>query len=96
MKRFLIVLSVHAFSFLACAGEVEIGREIYHENCASCHGRDMQKPGLAFDLKVFPKAEFSRFQNSVANGKGSGMPAWRGKLNEDDIQLLWLYVKNGP
>ena len=56
----------------------------------------MQKPGLAFDLKTFPKGDFFRFQNSVLNGKGSGMPAWRGKLSEDDVQLLWLYVKNGP
>ena len=90
------MLSFSVLTFLACAGELDIGREIYHENCASCHGRDMQKPGLAFDLKVFPKTELMRFQNSVANGKGSGMPAWRGKLSDEDIQLLWLYVTNGP
>ena len=96
MVRFLICLTLSCLAFLACADEVEIGRDIYHENCATCHGRDMQKPGLAFNLKTFPKGDFFRFQNSVLNGKGSGMPAWRGKLSEDDVQLLWLYVKNGP
>jgi len=86
----ILILS---FSSLGIADDVAIGNEIYHENCSACHGKEMLKPGLAFDLKKFPKEDFQRFRNSVLNGKGSGMPAWSVKLSEEDIKLLWLYVK---
>ena len=79
----------------AQADNAQIGNEIYNEHCAACHGRDMQKPGLAFDLKKFPKDDFPRFLNSVLNGKGSGMPAWKSKLNSEDIECLWDYVRKG-
>jgi mono/diheme cytochrome c family protein len=31
----------------------------------------------------------------VLNGKGQGMPAWRDKLADDDLTLLWAYVRSG-
>lgn len=80
---------------LSYADSVQIGKEIYVENCAACHGREMQNPGIAFDLKKFPKDAFQRFQNSVLNGKGSGMPAWKTRLNQEDIECLWDYVRFG-
>jgi mono/diheme cytochrome c family protein len=75
--------------------QVDQGREIYAEFCATCHGRDMINPGgFAFDLRTFPKADFDRFRNSVSNGKGQGMPAWRDQLSDDDLTLLWAYIAN--
>jgi mono/diheme cytochrome c family protein len=32
----------------------------------------------------------------VLNGKGAAMPAWRDKLSDDDVELLWAYVRGGP
>jgi mono/diheme cytochrome c family protein len=76
--------------------QVDEGREVYAEFCATCHGRDMiNAGGFAFDLHTFPKADFDRFRNSVLNGKGQGMPAWRDKLADDDLTLLWAYVRSG-
>jgi mono/diheme cytochrome c family protein len=73
--------------------QVDQGREVYAEFCATCHGQDMINPGgFAFDLRTFPKADFERFRNSVFNGKGQGMPAWRDQLSEDDLTLLWAYI----
>jgi mono/diheme cytochrome c family protein len=72
--------------------EIEEGVSIYEDFCAMCHGRDLINPGgLAFDLRKFPKGDFERFRNSVLNGKG-GMPAWRDKLSDEDITLLWAYI----
>ena len=51
--------------------------------------------GLSFDLRKFPKDDLSRFKASVLNGKGSAMPAWSGKLSDEDIANLWAYVKGG-
>jgi len=77
------------------ANDAALGREIYQDTCAACHGRDMVSPGLAFDLRKFPANDFSRFQNAVLNGKPPGMPPWRHQLNADDVKALWDYVKTG-
>jgi cytochrome c55X len=78
------------------ADQVEQGREVYDEFCAACHGRDMVSPGaVSFDLRRFPKDDFARFRNAVMNGKGPAMPPWREKLSEDDLAVLWVYVRGG-
>jgi len=75
--------------------QIDQGRGVYEDFCAMCHGRDMAiGGGFAFDLRKFPKDDFERFRNSVLNGKG-GMPAWRDKLADDEVALLWAYVRGG-
>jgi mono/diheme cytochrome c family protein len=78
------------------ADDAAIGREIFDEHCAKCHGKQMQAPaGLAFDLRKFPPTEAARFQQSVLKGTAKGMPAWQGQLSIEDIKALWDYVKSG-
>jgi mono/diheme cytochrome c family protein len=80
----------------AADGDVDQGRDTYQELCATCHGPDMVNPGgLSFDLRKFPKDDLNRFKASVLNGKGSAMPAWSGKLSDEDVANLWAYVKGG-
>jgi mono/diheme cytochrome c family protein len=31
----------------------------------------------------------------VLNGKSPAMPAWRDKISDDDVKLLWAYVRSG-
>ena len=79
----------------AQADLIDDGRDLYADMCATCHGRDMVNPGLlSFDLRKFPPDDSARFRNSVQNGK-DGMPAWRDKLSDDDIEALWAYVRSG-
>jgi mono/diheme cytochrome c family protein len=86
---------------IACAAEpmeaeIDQGREVYGELCLSCHGRDMVNPGgVTFDLRKFPKDDFERFRNSVLSGKPPAMPSWRDKVGDEDIKLLWAYVRSG-
>jgi mono/diheme cytochrome c family protein len=79
----------------ACrADNASIGREIFQENCAACHGKNMVVAGtLAFDLRTFPLTEPDRFRQSVLNGTAKGMPAWKSQFSADDIDALWDYVK---
>ena len=78
------------------ADDVDLGRDLYDEFCASCHGRDMVNPGaVTFDLRKFPRDDLERFRRSVLDGKPPAMPAWRDKVNEDDLRLLWAYVRSG-
>jgi mono/diheme cytochrome c family protein len=84
----------------ACVGaqadDADLGRDIYGDFCVSCHGRDMVNAGgVTFDLRKFPKDEFERLQNSVLNGKPPAMPPWRDKISDEDLKLLWAYVRSG-
>jgi cytochrome c6 len=92
-----VVLGVHPTRAADPTPEqIDQGREVYEEFCAMCHGRDMVNTGgFAFDLRKFPKDDPDRFRNSVLNGKNQGMPAWRDKLGDDDVTLLWAYVSSG-
>ncbi len=77
--------------------QIDQGREVYEEFCVNCHGRDMVTSGaVVFDLRKFPKDDHDRFKNSVLNGKGTAMPSWRDKVSDEDIELLWAYVRGGP
>jgi len=78
------------------AADIALGRDAFNEMCATCHGRDMIiVGGLAFDLRKFPAAEFERFRRAVMEGKGAGMPAWQDKISDEDLDLLWAYVRTG-
>src|SRR4029453_15127155 len=78
------------------ADDVDLGREVYDDFCVSCHGRDMVAPGgVTFDLRKFPTDDFERFRNAVLEGKPPAMPAWRDKISDDDVKLLWAYVRGG-
>jgi mono/diheme cytochrome c family protein len=96
-RRALPALAVWA---ALCAGaqadDADLGREVYDDFCATCHGRDMVNPGgVTFDLRKFPKDDFERFRNAVVNGKPPAMPPWRDKVSDDDVKLLWAYVRSG-
>jgi mono/diheme cytochrome c family protein len=85
-----------ALSAGARADDADLGREVYDDFCVTCHGRDMVNPGgVTFDLRNFPKDDFERFRNAVLEGKPPAMPPWRGKISDDDLKLLWAYVRGG-
>ncbi len=84
------------------AEQVEIGRELFQQNCATCHGLEAQgalawtQPGP--DGKYPPPplngsghawhhplpVLYSVIRNGSPGGQGN-MPAWREKLDEDQI-----------
>jgi mono/diheme cytochrome c family protein len=85
-----------ALSAAARADDADLGREVYDDFCVTCHGRDMVNPGgVTFDLRKFPKDDFERFRNAVLDGKPPAMPPWRDKISDDDLKVLWAYVRGG-
>lgn len=95
--RVLLALAIGvALSAAARADDADLGREVYDDFCVTCHGRDMVNPGgVTFDLRKFPKDDFERFRKAVLDGKPPAMPPWRDKINDDDLKLLWAYVRGG-
>ncbi len=94
MRRLIFAL-ILGTAKLAQADDASLGRDIYKDFCASCHGRDLVSTGLAFDLRKFPQNDAARFQKSVLDGTAKGMPAWKSQLSAEDVKALWDYVKSG-
>ena len=95
-RVFLALAIGVALSAAARADDADLGREVYDDFCVTCHGRDMVNPGgVTFDLRRFPKDDFERFRNAVLDGKPPAMPPWRDKISDDDLKLLWAYVRGG-
>src|SRR4249920_3356279 len=69
------------------------GERIYNRSCSNCHGDDLQNnSGVAFDLRRLKADERARFVSSVLHGKNV-MPSWEGKLNDDQLESLWAYIR---
>lgn len=63
-------------------------------NCLVCHGVDLGGVSAPNLQKVGSRYKEGDIKNIVLNGRG-GMPAYKGKLSEDEIQSLaaWLAAK---
>jgi len=79
----------------ATEGElVDSGRQLYHRTCAHCHGFNIVNSGnTVYDLRRFPQDQPERFYQSVTKGKGN-MPSFADALTQNQIDLLWAYVRN--
>ncbi len=73
------------------------GAEIFANNCASCHGedakggRDFGAPNLSDAIWLYG-GEHEDVYQSVFNAHAGVMPNWEGKLDDNSIRQLTLYV----
>lgn len=72
---------------------IERGRSLYRRTCYICH---LESGGRGPDLRK-SKFEGQDFIRIVLNGKkNTQMPAWKGKLSEDDMWRILSYVRSLP
>ncbi len=79
------------------AAMAEPGKQVFAENCSSCHGedakgnRELGAPNLAdaIWLKVRGEAEIAE---QVRAPKHGVMPAWQARLSSDTVKQLTVYV----
>jgi len=74
---------------------------LFKEKCAACHGPDgsgntpagkaMGAPDLRSD--EVQKETDAQLIDATANGKGKKMPAYKGKLTDDQIKQLVGYIR---
>jgi cytochrome c6 len=72
---------------------------LFASRCASCHGKDGKgtstgKKMGAKDLSLEMKEPVKEIAEDIANGTGK-MPAFKGKLTQEEIDALAKYVKAG-
>ncbi len=70
---------------------------LFAQQCASCHGEDgrgvmaMGAPNLTDGIWLYGGAR-ADIQKSLHFGRGGVMPAWTGRLSEEQITALAVYV----
>lgn len=73
------------------------GKEIFAENCTSCHGengegmQDLGAPALDDAIWLYG-GTLADVEAQITNPKHGVMPAWGGRLDETTIKMLTVYV----
>lgn len=73
------------------------GRDIFQQQCASCHGEDARglkefgAPNLADKIWLFGGDRKSVY-NSIYYAHAGVMPAWKNRLDENTIKQLAIYL----
>ena len=100
--RALLGLAAAAAVFVALAsggaalaggdnGNPVIGRAIFmRDNCAGCHGT-FGGGGMGPNLRQ-DQPNDDEVRDAVLNGKPTGMPSFRGLLNDNDVEDLIAYL----
>jgi alcohol dehydrogenase (cytochrome c) len=74
------------------APNAEAGKEVFAQNCSTCHGATGHGGNGGPDLRTMPKAkEQAGAEEQVTNG-GGGMPPFKGTLSEEEIKNVAAYV----
>jgi len=77
------------------ANAIGRGQQLYTQmNCVGCHshGGGGMGPPLMDDQWRYG-SRIDQIATTIAEGRPNGMPAWRGKLTEDQIWELAAYVR---
>ncbi|MGG6266990.1 MULTISPECIES: cytochrome c6 PetJ [unclassified Leptolyngbya] len=92
----LSVLFLSGINPSALAADTAAGAKVFNANCAACHAgggnvingaKTLKKDALVANGKDTVEAIVTQ----VTNGKGA-MPSFKGRLNEDQIQSVAMYV----
>jgi cytochrome c oxidase cbb3-type subunit 3 len=78
------------------ANAIARGQQLYMQmNCVGCHshGGGGMGPPLMDDQWRYG-SNLDQIASTIAEGRPNGMPAWRGKLTEDQIYQLAAYVRS--
>jgi mono/diheme cytochrome c family protein len=77
-------------------------RDLFRQHCANCHeaaGTGRSARSLQPEIPDFTDASWqarrseAQFLASILDGKGQDMPAFRGKINEDQARTLAAHVR---
>ena len=78
------------------ANAIALGQQLYMQmNCVGCHshgGGGMGPPLMDDEWRYGGRID--QIATTIAEGRPNGMPAWRGKLTEDQIWELAAYVRS--
>ena len=95
VATFVASLTGHAGN--AGAEDIEAGKQLFADNCASCHGEDARggrefgAPDLADAIWLYGSTP-SEIATQIRAPKHGVMPAWAGRLGDTTVKELAVYV----
>jgi len=97
----ILLFAVPALSLTPSARAADDPAALFKAKCATCHAADGSgnsatgKALAAPDLRSddVQKQTDAQLIDSTANGKGKKMPAYKGKLTDDQIKQLVGYIR---
>ncbi|PCH73937.1 MAG: cytochrome-c oxidase, cbb3-type subunit III [Rhodobacteraceae bacterium] len=79
------------------ASKVAEGAVVFEENCSACHGetgtggREVGAPNLTDAIWLYG-GDYATLTETVTNARYGVMPAWTGRLKEEQVRAVALYV----
>ncbi len=85
-------------------GDPDAGMQLYQKYCHVCHGVEGDGEGIMTELMGITPMDHTNpnetnslnnedLVNSILDGKGRFMPAWRGILSQSDVEALVSYIR---
>lgn len=85
-------------------GDPELGMQLYQKYCQVCHGVEGDGDGIMTSLMGIMPMDHTNpnetnslsnkeITDSILDGKKRFMPAWRGILNQNDVEALVSYIR---
>ncbi|MEL7450837.1 MAG: PQQ-dependent dehydrogenase, methanol/ethanol family [Pseudomonadota bacterium] len=76
------------------AGELVVGKKLYHDHCAVCHGEGAVSAGVLPDLRRLSQNQHAQWEDIVLNGSlaEQGMPGFSSELIDSDAEAIRAYV----
>ena len=85
-------------------GDPDVGSELYHKYCHVCHGEEGDGDGIMTELMGISPMDHTnpnetnslsneKLIESILDGRGKYMPAWRGILGQSDVEALVSYIR---
>ena len=85
-------------------GDPELGMQLYQKYCQVCHGEEGDGDGIMTGLMGISPMDHTNpnetnqlsneiLADSILDGKGRYMPAWRGVLTQEDVDALVSYIR---
>jgi len=99
MKTFISMLAVTLVLAMALPAMAQDSEALYKSKCQVCHGADGKgtAAGQKMGAKAFSSPEITKMSDDelvAATKKGKGkMPAYDGKLTDDQIKGLVKYIR---
>jgi cytochrome c55X len=78
-------------------GNADNGAAIFAQDCAGCHGDNAQGGGVGPTLvSAEMKAQSDDFfRQTILNGRpGTAMPAWQGRLTDQEIEDIIAFLRS--
>ena len=78
------------------ASNPQQGSALYYQICALCHGQSADGGGPIPNLKEFQGGEERFLKITLAGRPDRGMPPWKGKLSEEEVQAIFAFIQSLP